>query len=92
MNWSRIVEHWLQDPPRLFDVVFTREARGIPMNRVAQQLLISGQPGRIRMLGCEQFDRLSRHLVPGFFYLSPDRDDQIRRDAESHIVGDRGVL
>src|SRR4030095_14806173 len=54
-----VAEYGIDDTPCLLDVVLTREADGIPVQRIEQELFVGAHLGGIRRLGNHELD-----LVP----------------------------
>jgi hypothetical protein len=67
-NWSYVVENRLYNPPGLFHIVFTGEARGVTVQGIIQQFLVGRQLGWVGTMEREEFHVISCHLVPGFLF------------------------
>src|SRR5262249_1316064 len=82
-------QYWIDYGPCFFNIVLAGEIRGVPLHRLGEQPLVSVHRIRIVVLEHPQLDRAALHPLARALDPNPERNGDVRADAEAQVVGRR---
>src|SRR6476469_5401092 len=87
VDWGTVFQYWIDDSPRLFDIVLPREQSGVSPHGVSQHSLVCIHLIRAGMPGPQHLRRLAAVLFPRGNDIRADGDLDGGTDPEAAVIG-----